>query len=105
VEAIVADRADYYVERVRYNKGHTLITQVSIRQDSGDRLTTAVDIDRRKMVVLLHQGKRFMTIHRNPEGKYRRGKILTLIQIKGKNYIQADPNQEKCDHLGDIPEY
>ncbi len=101
----MANRADYYIEKVRYNDGHRRIVQVSVRQDSGEKLGKAFDMARKKMVDLLHQGKRFMTIYRSPEGKYRRGKLLTLIHVDGSDYVQTDPSQEKSDRLEDLPEY
>ena len=34
----MTDRADYYIEKVRYNKDHTRIVWVSVREDSDKKL-------------------------------------------------------------------
>jgi hypothetical protein len=101
----MANQADYYIEKVRYNDGHSRIVQVSVRLDKGKTLSEGFDMARKKMIDLLHQGKRFMTIYRSPEGKFRRGKLVSLIQMNSFEFIQTDPSPEKGDRLGDLPEY
>ncbi len=102
---MVSDRADYYIEKVRYNKGHTRIVWVSVRQDSSRKLGGAHNMVRKKMVSLLREGKQFMTIFRNPEGKYRKGQKISVIQVKGVDYIRTDKDEMEKDHLTDLPEF
>lgn len=101
----MGDRADFYIEKVRYNKKRTRIVWVSVRRDSGEKLSGAYTMVRKQMVSLLQEGKQFMTIFRNPEGKYRRGKKLTAANVEGVVYLRTDESQTAKDQLEDLPEY
>ncbi len=101
----MSDRADFYIEKVRYNKGRTRIIWVSVRQDSSSKLSGPHTMVRKKMVSLLREGKQFMTIFRNPEGKYRKGQKISVIQVKGVDYIRSDQDETEKDQIEDIPEY
>lgn len=101
----MSERADFYIEKVRYNKDHTRIVWVSVRQDSDRKLSGAHNMMRKKMMSLMQEGKQFMTIHRNPEGKYRKGQKISVIRVKGIEYLRTDQNQTEKDQLEDLPEY
>lgn len=99
------ERADYYIEKVRYNKGHTKIIWVSVREDSGTKLSGAYNMVRKKLVHLLGHGKQFMTISRNPEGKFRRGKKLSMVKVKGVPYLRTDLETAENDLLDNVQEF
>ena len=99
------NRADYYIEKVRYNKDHTRIIWVSVREDSDKKLGGPYNMVRKKMVSLMNAGKQFMTIFRNEEGKYRKGTKITVIKVKGIDYIRTDQEAQEKDQLEDLPEY
>jgi hypothetical protein len=101
----MSERADFYIEKVRYNKGHTRIVWVSVREDDGKRLGGAYNMVRNRMVNLMRQGKQFMTIFRNEEGKYRRGQKLCFVSIKGGTFLRTDTDEVEQDQLTDIPEF
>lgn len=101
----MADRADFYIEKVRYNKGHTKIVWVSVREDSGTKLSNAYNMVRKKLVHLLGEGKQFMTIFRNSEGKFRRGHKLAIVKVKGIPYLRTDLETVENDRLEDVQEY
>ncbi len=99
------ERADFYIEKVRYNKNHTRIVWVSVREDSSPKLSGAYNMVRKRMVSLMGEGKQFMTIFRNPEGKYRKGQKISVIRVKGNEYIRTDQDEMEKDQLKDLPEY
>lgn len=99
------ERADYYIEKVRYNKDHSRIVWVSVREDSSKKLSGAYNMVRKKMISLIHDGKRFMTIYRNDEGKFRKGQNILVIAIKGAEFLRTDADQMEKDHLENLPEY
>lgn len=101
----MGDRADYYIEKVRYSKDRTRILRVSVREDSGTKLSKAVDIDRTRLIDLLLDGKQFMTIYRGDTGKYRKGQLVVLSEQNGKNFIRTDNYQARYDQLNQVPEY
>lgn len=101
----MTDRADYYIEKVRYNKANTRIVWVSVREDSDTKLSGAYNMVRKKMVSLMRSGKKFMTITRSPEGKYRKGQMVSMIQVKGEPYLRTDQDEVTQDRLENLPEY
>ncbi len=101
----MSDRADYYIEKVRYTKDHSRIIWVSVREDNSKKLSGAYNMVRERIMKLMHDGKQFMTIFRNDEGKYRKGQRIQLISVKGNEFIRTDPEQADKDKLEDLPEY
>lgn len=101
----MSDRADFYIEKVRYNKDHTRIVWVSVRQDSSSKLSGPFNMVRKKMVSLMREGKQFMTIFRNEEGKYRKGQKILVVSIKGSEYIRTDEALTEQDQLENLPEF
>jgi hypothetical protein len=101
----VSEQADFYIEKVRYNKGNTRIVWVSVRQNSSNRLTGAHNMVRKRMISLIREGKQFMTIFRNPEGKYRKGQKISVVRVKGIEYIRTDQDELEKDQLENLPEF
>jgi hypothetical protein len=99
------ERADFYIEKVRYNKGRNRIVWVSVREDDGKRLGGAYNMVRNRVVNLMRQGKQFMTIFRNDAGKYRRGQKLSFVQVKGSTFLRTDEDAVEQDYLLDVPEF
>jgi hypothetical protein len=102
---MMTNRADYYIEQVRYTKDHNRIIWVSIRRDSDKKLSRAFNMVRRKIVSLLRSGNVFMTIHRNPEGKYRKGSVVQMVRVKGTGYLRTNQDEIEKDQLDNIPEF
>jgi hypothetical protein len=101
----MGQKADFYIEKVRYSKDRTKILRVSVREDSGARLGAAYDMDRDKIVGLIHEGKHFMTIFRNDTGKYRKGQLVLMAEVNGKSFLRTDEHLVKYDQLDRLPEY
>jgi hypothetical protein len=101
----MSERADYYIEKVQYTKDHNRIIRVSVREDSGTKLSKPHDMARKEIIELLQNGKHFMTIYRNDEGKYRKGQKIVMVQVNGVDYIHTNPSQNQNDHLENLPEY
>jgi hypothetical protein len=101
----MGQKADFYIEKVRYSKDRTRILSVSVREDSGAKLSKAVDMDRDRMIGLIKEGKNFMTIFRNDTGKYRKGQMVLIAEVNGKQFLRTDEHQVKYDQLDRIPEY
>ena len=101
----MGEKADFYIEKVRYSKDRTRILEVSVREDSGVKLSGAYNMDREKMMGLIREGKQFMTIFRNDAGKYRKGQHVVVAEVNGKNFLRTDEHQVKYDLLERVPEY
>jgi hypothetical protein len=101
----MGEKADFYIEKVRYSKDRTRILRVSVREDSGTKLTKAFDMDRDKVIGLILEGKQFMTIFRNDTGKYRKGQLVVISEVNGRSFIRTDEHHVKYDQLDRVPEY
>lgn len=101
----MTDRADYYIEKVRYTKDHTRIIWVSVREDSDTKLGGPYNMVRKKIVSLMRAGKQFMTIYRSPEGKYRRGQKIVTVRVNGIEYVRTDEQAMEKDELENLPEF
>jgi hypothetical protein len=104
------DKADFYIEKVRYSRDHSHIVWVLAREDKDGKLHPGKNMLRKTMLGLIHAGKMFMTIYRNEEGKYRKGERVTVIQVKGVDYMRTDQDAleaGKMDHdnLANVPEF
>jgi hypothetical protein len=104
-EQTMTNRADYYIEKVRYNKDHTRIVWVSVREDSDTKLSGAYNMLREKIVNLIGAGKCFMTVYRSPEGKYRKGQKIVTVRVNGSEYIRTDEQAMAKDQLENLPEF
>ena len=103
----MSERADYYVEKVRYTKDHSRIIWASVREDSSKKLSGPYNMVRKKIMSLIHDGKQFMTIYRNDEGRYRKGEKILVISIKGTEFLRTDMDADPVekDQLDNLPEY
>lgn len=99
------ERADYYIEKVRYNRDHTRIVWVSVRQDNAAKLGNAYNMVRKQIMSQMQAGKQFMTIFRNPDGKFRKGQKIEMVQVKGIEYLRTDQDELENDQLENLPEF
>ncbi len=102
---MATEKINYYVEKVHYNKAQTRILWVSVRQDSGTKLGGAFNMVRKKIISLIRKDNQFMTIFRNPEGKYRKGQKIILVRLKGADYLRTDQSETEQDQLENLPFY
>jgi len=105
----MTERAEYYVEKVKYSRDHSHIVWVLVRQDKDGKLQPGKNMLRKTMLGLIKTGKQFMTIYRTEEGKYRKGEKVTLIQVKGVDFMRTDQggmdeSHVACDFLANVLE-
>lgn len=101
----MGEKSDFYIEKVRYSQDRLRIICVSVREDSGTKLSKAYDMQRENMIDQIQKGKNFLTIFRNPAGKFRKGQAVYMAEVNGKNYLRTDDHNEKIDQLEHLPEY
>jgi hypothetical protein len=101
----MSERADFYVEKVHFTKDHNHIMRVLVRQDSESKLSKPADMARKQILSNIQSGKRFMTIFRNENGKYRRGQRITSVHVNGEEFLRTDRNVINQDHLEGLPEF
>lgn len=101
----MAKWADYCISEVRYNTEHTHIVKVKVYPDLGDTLGDVTEWTRLDVVNSIGQGKSFVTIYKNPEGKFKKGEDVRIITVSGTKYIRTDANSKAADNLGKLPEF
>lgn len=101
----MAKWADYCISEVRYNTEHTHIVKVKVYPDLGDTLGNITELTRLEVVNSIGQGKSFVTIYRNSEGKFNKGEDVRIITVSGTKYIRTDANSKAADNLGNLPEF
>jgi len=99
------NRADFYVEKVHFNKDHNHIIRVLVRQDSNSRLSKPGNMLRKQIISKMQAGQRFMTIFRNEEGRYHKGQSISFIHVNGEEFIRTDHETINQDHLDGLPEF
>lgn len=101
----MAKWADYCISAVRYNMEHTHIVKVKVCQDLGDTLGDTSEWTRLDVVNSIGQGKSFVTIYKNADGKFKKGEDVRVITVNGTKYIRTDSNSRAADNLGNLPEF
>ena len=97
--------ADYLISAVRYNPEHTRIIKVREHEDLGDKVGQATEVTRQEVISKIKQGKKYMTIFRTKDGKWKRGEEVHILTIDGEEFIRTDANKIKADNLGNLPEF
>lgn len=97
--------ADYCISAVRYNPEHTHIVKVRVCQDLGEQLGNSTEWMRSEVVTSIGQGKSFVTIYKNADGKYNKGEDVRVVAVTAVKYIRTDANSKAADNLGNLPEF
>lgn len=101
----MAKWADYCISAVRYNQEKTHIVKVIAHEDSGGSLGAGNEMARISVVAKIEGGKSFVTIYKNSDGKWTKGKEVQIIKVDGEKFIRTDANHKKCDNLENLPEF
>jgi hypothetical protein len=101
----LAKWADYCISEVRFNAKHTHIDRVRRHPDNGDSLGSASEIARQTVVDDLADGKTYITIFKDDDGKWKRGKTVFTVKINGVEYIKTVADQTTKDNLDELPEF
>ena len=101
----MAKWADHVVTKVKYNRDHTQIVEVEIRNDTGEAIGSDVRrMLRQDVVSAILRGTTFVTAYFRDE-KWRKGEDVRAVTINGERFIRTDTNSVKADNLGALPEY
>jgi len=97
--------ADYGISEVRYNAEHTHIVKTKVHEDSGDTIGVGKEWTRSDVITSIENGKSFVTILRNADGKWIKGEDVRIITVNSIKYIRTDANNKAADNLGNLPEF
>jgi hypothetical protein len=100
----MAKWADYCISAVRYDGSH--IERVRVHEDDGgDSIGSYTEWARSRVVSSIDGGKTFVTITKNSDGKWCKGKSVHVIKVNGVKYIRTDGNAKESDNLESLPEF
>jgi hypothetical protein len=97
--------ADYGISAVKYNYAHTHIDRVRVHPDNGDTFGESSEFARTEVVTAIKQGKTFVTILKDSEGKWKKGQPVYIIKVNGVEYIKTVDNGKAEDNLENLPEF
>jgi len=97
--------ADYGISAVRYNSSETHIEKVRVHKDSGDSIETPEIWLREKVVSSLETGYTFVTILKNNQGNWNKGRNVEIVRVNGTKYIRTDRNSIASDNLENLPRF
>lgn len=97
--------ADYCITAVRYNNTHTQILKVNACEDRGDGLGREKDLPRKKFMSELANKKTFITIYRENQGEFKKGRPIKLVIVDSIEYIRTDNDYKAADALDNVPEF
>lgn len=98
--------ADYLITGVRYDKDQTYIDYVKVREDKGEKAGSEDIIYKRETIVkAIDDGETFITSYFDKEKNgWKRGAIVSIIEIDKIKYLRSDKNKTKKDNLENLPE-
>lgn len=97
--------ADYGISKVRYNQARTHIDKVEVRVDSSETIGAATEWTRSQVVSSIRGGHTFVTILRNPDGTWKLGQEIHLVNVNEVEFIRTDRNSRAADNLENLPEF
>ena len=95
--------ADYAIIAVSYDSNSTYIDCVEVRPDLGDKFGRSEHWSRSRVITSIKDGKSFVTAYENTDNKWRRGENVSIVSVRGTQYIRTDRNSSSSDNLGNLP--
>ncbi len=94
-------RVDYCISAVRCNEKH--VELVKIHKASGDTIKPPIVCSRERIVSLLDEGYKFVTILKNSRARWTKGEDVQIVKLNGIKYIRTDKNEVASDNLENLP--
>jgi len=98
--------ADYLISGIRYNSDSEkkIIAYLKVHIDNGDSVGESRTWTKDEVLKEFSKGKRFATIFKELNGKWRRGGEVSISQLN-ELFIRTDSNNIPGDYLEEIPEF
>lgn len=81
------------------------IAMVQAIPDAEDSEATPVELSREALVDAIRSGTKFVTLHKQADGRWGHWDAATLIPVAGTAYVKLFDDEYALDDLGDLPEY
>jgi hypothetical protein len=97
--------ADYLIYGVQFNQQHTHINRLRIAVDNGDSVGQTSEHTRQDIVAAIQRGTTFVTIYKNAQGSWDKGKQVYVIRLNGTDYLKTVNDNKLVDNLDNLPEF
>jgi hypothetical protein len=97
--------ADYVITAVRFNSAGTHITEVQVREDTGENLTSAKTKTRSNVVTQIESGYTYCTATEGSDGKWKKGAEVKVVKIDYEKFIKTKADTSKKDNLDNLPRF
>jgi hypothetical protein len=92
------------ISAAMFNQSHTRIHTVKAHPGYGELMGTPAEYTRQNVICSIKAGVHFITIFRNDDGTWRRGRLVNLVVVNGKEYLKTVDSGKEADELGNLPE-
>jgi len=90
---------------VQYDYSDKHIEKLKVHEDQIDSVGPGLVQTRSWVISKIREGKTFITIYKNDDGKWRSGDNVHIIVVNGAYYIRTDGNSTEGDNLGSLPRF
>jgi len=97
--------ANFVITAVKYHPRRTAITEVEIRADNGAHLGPPQRATRQSVIDAIDRGQTFVTAYRQPDGNFRRGEDVRVVNTPHGRFIRTDRDNILADNISKLPEY
>ena len=93
------------ISAAKFNATHVHIETVLAHPDFGDAIGSPAEYTRQNIFYSIKAGATFVTIFKNRDGKWKKGKPLKIVVVDGKEYLKTVTDKKNSDTLDQLPEY
>ena len=97
--------ANYGISAVKFNSERTLVEKVVAQLDLETIFGTPSEFSRGEIVAAVKKNLSFITILTREDGKWKKGRIVRLENINGREYLKTEDNPGEADSLDNLPEF
>ena len=97
--------ANYGISAVKFNSGRTLVDKVVAQLDLETIFGTPSEFSRGEIVAAVKKNFSFVTIFTREDGKWKKGELIRLARINGKEFLKTVDDPSEADTLNGLPEF
>ena len=97
--------ANYGISAVKFNSQRTLVEKVVAQLDLETVFGTPSEFLRHEIVAAVKKNFSFITIFIREDGKWKKGNVIRLETVNGREYLKTAEDAGEADRLDNLPEY
>lgn len=97
--------ANYGISAVKFDTSRNLVEKVVAQLDLETIFGTPSEFSRGEIVAAVKKDFSFITIFTRDDGKWKKGQIVRLANINGREYLKTVDDRREADTMEGLPEY